>query len=142
MSTKCSSLLLLRLLILGLCLGGTRLSQAVSQASATAIPARISTIIRESLSRGEGTTVDGRRCSTRVPPSSEDGGEIKRYGDQAIPVLEEYILAQDIREGDLALRFLGLLGGSRIVEPLKRVVEKSSSPGRREGALRWLTQAP
>ena len=59
-----------------------------------------------------------------------------------MPILEEYLWPGDNRAGELALRFLGLLGGSQIVEPLKRVVEKSDSPGRRELALRWLTQAP
>jgi hypothetical protein len=103
---------------------------------------RISAIIRETIKQGEGTTVDGVKFTTRVPPSDENVEEIKRFGDKAVPVLEEYFWSKDGFDGVLALRFLGLLGGSRIVEPLKRVVEKSDSPTLRELALLWLTQAP
>jgi hypothetical protein len=142
------------LLILGLvfCLGGfqvtsaqprtSTLSQALPQASTEEIRERISAIIRENIRQGEGATVDGIKFSTRVPPSLQNIEEIKRYGERAIPVLEEYLWAEAGREGDLALRFLSLLGGNRIVEPLRRVVEKSPSPSRREGALRGLSQAP
>jgi hypothetical protein len=77
-----------------------------------------------------------------VPPSAEAVAEIQRYGDMAIPALEEHVFAPSAREAQLALRFLGLLGGSRIVAPLKQVVEKSADPDRRIDALTWLTQAP
>jgi hypothetical protein len=107
-----------------------------------AIRERISAIIRETVKQGEGTTVDGVKFTTRVPPSDENVEEIKRFGDKAVPVLDEYFWSKDGFEGVLALRFLGLLGGGRIVEPLKRVVEKSDSPTLRELALLWLTQAP
>src|SRR5262249_16042012 len=135
----------LQLLILGLvCVArgqATPLSRAIPQASEIEIRERISTIIRETIRQGEGT-VAGVKFWTRVPPSSERVDEIKAYEDKRIPVLEEYMWAESGPEADLALRFLGLLGGSRIVEPLKRVAEKSSSAGRRQLALMWLTQAP
>jgi len=103
---------------------------------------RISTIIRETIKQGEFTTVEGYRIWTRVPSSREDVEEIKAYGDKAVPILEEYLWSDVGPEGDLALRFLGLLGGSRIVEPLKRVAEQSTSASRRQSALTWLTQVP
>jgi hypothetical protein len=103
---------------------------------------RISTIIRETIKQGEGYTVEGYKRWTSVPPSSKDVEEIKAYGDRAVSILEEYLFSDVGREGDVALRLLGLLGGSRIVEPLKRVAEQSTSVSRRELALMWLTQAP
>ena len=144
-----------QLLMLGLafCLGevcvaigqtkSTTLSQTLPQTSDEgAIRERIATIIRETLKQGEGTTVAGYRFFTWIPLSNEDVEEIKSYGDKAVPVLEEYLFSDVGREGDLVLRILGRMGGSRILEPLKRVVEQSTSPWRREEALRALTQAP
>jgi hypothetical protein len=107
-----------------------------------AIRERISAIIRETIKQGEGTTVDGVKFTTRVPPSTENVEEIQRFGDKAVPVLEEHFWSKGGFEGVLALKFLGRLRGSRIVEPLKRVVEKSDSPALRELALYSLTQAP
>jgi hypothetical protein len=107
-----------------------------------AIRERIATIIRETLKRGEGTTVEGYRFYTAIPASNEDVEEIKSYGDKAVWILEEYLFSDVGREGDLVLRILGRMGGSRILEPLKRVVEQSTSPWRRQEALRALTQAP
>ena len=121
----------------------TTLSQTFLLASdERAIRERISTIIRGTLKQGEGTTVEGYRFFTWVPPSNEDVEEIKSYGDKAISILEEYLFSDVGREGDLVLRILGRMGGSRIVEPLKRVVEQSTSAWRREEALGSLTQAP
>jgi hypothetical protein len=138
---------------LAFCLGGfcassgqtnsTTPSQTLPSASDEgAIRERIATIIRETLKRGEGTTVEGYPFYTWVPPSNEDVAEIKSYGDKAVPILEEYLFSDVGREGDLVLRILGGMGGSRVVEPLKRVVEQSTSAWRREAALRSLTQAP
>src|SRR5215510_2856692 len=86
-----------QLLMLGLafCLGevsvasgqtkSTTLSQTLPQTSDEgAIRERIATIIRETLKQGEGTTVEGYRFFTWVPPSNEDVEEIKSYGDKAV----------------------------------------------------------
>ena len=144
-----------QLLILGLtfCVGGfcaasgqtntTTISQTLPQASdAGAIRERIATILHETLKQGEGTMVEGYRFFTWIPPSNEDVEEIKSYGDKAVSILEEYLFSDVGREGDLVLRILGGMGGSRVLEPLKRVVEQSTSAWRREEALRSLTQAP
>jgi hypothetical protein len=121
----------------------TTLSQTFPLASdEAAIRERIATIIRETIKQGEGYTVDGHKFWTRVPPSTKDVEEIKSYGDKAVPILEEYLFSDVGHEGALAIELLGLSGGSRIVEPLKRVAEQSTSAARREAALRWLTQAP
>ena len=103
---------------------------------------RISQIIDETIKQGEGYTAEGIKFWTRVPPSTKDIQEIKSYGQTAVPILEEYLFSDVGREGDLALDILGRLGGSQIVEPLKRVTEQSTSASRRDGALRWVTQAP
>jgi len=63
----------------------TTLSQTLPQTSDEgAIRERIATIIRETLKQGEGTTVEGYRFFTWVPPSNEDVEEIKSYGDKAV----------------------------------------------------------
>jgi len=156
MNKRVSSSVLLRpqlgLLGLALCLAGfgaargqtnnTTLSQTPPLVSEETIRERISTIIRETLKQGEGTTAEGYRFFTWVPPSNENVEEIKSYGDEAVPILEKYLFSDIGREGDLVLRILARIGGSRILEPLKRVVEQSTSPWRREEALRALTQAP
>jgi hypothetical protein len=147
------SLRQLLILVLGFCLGGvyaasgqtnsTTLSQTLPQGSDEgAIRERIATIIRETLKQGEGTTVEGYRFYSWIPASNEYVEEIKSYGDKAVWILEEYLFSDVGREGDFVLRILGRMGGSRILEPLKRVVEQSTSPWRRQEALRALTQAP
>jgi len=86
-----------QLLILGLafCVGGfcaasgqtnsTTISQTLSQASDEgAIRERIATIIHETLKQGEGTTGEGYKFFTWIPPSNEDVEEIKSYGDKAV----------------------------------------------------------
>jgi hypothetical protein len=121
----------------------TTVSQTLQSASDEgAIRERIATIIRETLKRAEGTTVEGYSVFTWMPPSNKDVEEIKAYGDKAVPILEEYTFSDVGREGYLALQLLGLLGGSRIVEPLKRVAEQSTSAANRQAALMWLTQTP
>jgi hypothetical protein len=103
---------------------------------------RISAIIDETIKQGEGYTVEGVKFWTKMPPSTKDVQEIKSYGQKAVPILEEYLFSDVGREGNLALDILGRLGDSQIVEPLKRVIEQSTSPSRRDLALRWVTQAP
>src|SRR6185295_14000820 len=130
------SVLLRHLLIFGLLSGLAGLGVASGQTNVTAfsqtlaqasekegIRERISAIIRETIKQGEGT-VNGIKFYTRVPPSDDEVQEIKNYGDKAVPILEEILWSGDNLAGDLALRVLGLLGGSQMVEPLKRVVEK------------------
>src|SRR5262245_30571897 len=139
----------LLILVVALCLGGVYAAsgQTTSTTLSTgfdegAIREGIATIIRATLKQGEGTTVEGYRFYTWIPASNEDVEEIKSYGDKAVWILEEYLFSDVGREGDLVLRILGRMGGSRILEPLKRVVEQSTSPWRRQEALRALTQAP
>jgi len=138
----------LSIFVAAFCLGvyaarGETHSTALSQGfDKGAIRERIATIIRETLKQGDGTTVEGYRFYTWVPASNQDVEEIKSYGDKAVWILEEYLFSDVGREGDLVIRILGRMGGSRILEPLKRVVEQSTSPWRRQEALRALTQAP
>src|SRR5262245_45544502 len=86
-------------LVVVLCMAGLRAtdaqqrspggaSQNLPEASTGEIRERISTIIRETIKRGE-FTVDGVKIWTRVPPSDDNVEEIKAYGDKAVPVLEE-----------------------------------------------------
>src|SRR5438876_5083779 len=102
---------------------------------------RIEAIVQQRLLDGA-FMVDGNRAQTRIPPSDVAVAEIKRYGDSAVPVLAGYSHSKSTRERRVAVEFLGLLGGSRIVAPLQRVIKHDPSPAMRELALRGLTQAP
>ena len=105
---------------------------------------RVATIIRETLKRGEGETInEGVRIKTwtSMPLAEEDVEEIQAFGDEAVPILAGYLTSEDGREKQLAIR-LGLLGGRRIVEPLSMVVKNDKLPGMRAMALMWLAEAP
>jgi hypothetical protein len=147
--TQRAALRQLSILVVVFCLGGVYATSAQTDSTTLsqdfdegAIRERIATIIRETLKQGEGTTFEGYRFYTWIPASNEAVEEIKSYGEKAIWILEEYLFSDVGREGNLVLRILGRMGGSGIVEPLKRVVEQSMSPWPRQEAVRALTQAP
>lgn len=98
-------------------------------------------IINETLKQGEGV-VNGVKVWRRVPPSTKNVEEVRRYGDAAVAVLTKYLSTRNERERALAIEFLGLLGGRRIISPLQRVIREDDSPTMRILALRWITQAP
>jgi HEAT repeat protein len=112
-----------------------------SQPNMATVRRRIAVIITERLTEGV-IIVNGVRAQTRTPPSFEAVEEIKRYGDSAVVVLANYLHSKNPRERGIALEFLGLLGGRRIVAPLQGVIRHDPLPTIREMALRWLTQAP
>ena len=107
---------------------------------------RIATIFRETLKQGESAVEqNGRRhvtARTFVPPSTEHVDEIRRYGDDAIPILAEYLNSDNGFEKYLAMRFLGSIGGSGVVEPLRKVALGKDSSSFRLVALLWLTETP
>lgn len=110
----------------------------------SAMRERVAAIIHETIKQGE-QTVNGIRIWTYVPPSSEAIEELKGFGDLAIPVLEQYIWSENdsgARERWLAVRLLGILGGSRIVKPLEKIIRTYHSPGIRWETLRSLSSAP
>lgn len=102
---------------------------------------RIVAIIRARLSEGVGV-INGIKVQTRIPPMPKDIAEIRKYGDEAVPVLADYTLSKNERERAIAIELLGLLGGQRIIKPLRGVIRNDSSPNLRQVALRWITQAP
>lgn len=106
------------------------------------IKQRISTIFRETLQSGEITTASGQKVIMRVPPSAEYLREVKSYGDAAVPPLVEHLKSEDAREYELAMRFLGELGGERIIPPLRDIILYDPVERKREYAVRWITQAP
>lgn len=111
------------------------------QSDKVAVKDRIAVIMRETIQQGDGSTGDIKTW-TKVPPSTEAVEEIRKFGDDAVPVLAEYFHSEDGREHYFAIEFLGLLGGSRIIKPLREVILYAASPGDRAMALRWITQAP
>jgi hypothetical protein len=143
MNRSCNILLAL-LFLIGLVTisSGRAQTQSPSPIDKAKVRERIATIMSETLKRGEFTSPEGWKGVTRVPPSKEDTEEIKRYGDDAVPILEEYLSSEVGREYELAMRFLGALGGHRIIEPLRKIILFDPSPRKREFALYWITQAP
>ena len=106
---------------------------------------RIATIFRETLKRGESTVeLKGRQVTSRtfVPPSTEHVDEIRRYGDDAIPILTEHLNSGGGFEKYLAMRLLGSIGGRGVVEPLRKVALGDASSSFRLVALLWLTETP
>ncbi len=127
------------LIVTGLCPGEDKVAAAQTTAK---VRERVNTIIRETLKRGEFTTVEGVRVITRVPPSLADVEEIKNYGDRAVVPLQEHFSSDNTFEYELAMRLMGGLGGKRIIEPFKKVILNDQSARKREYALSWITQAP
>ncbi len=103
---------------------------------------RISSIIRETLNRGEITTAEGIKVIVRSKPETKDIEEVVSYGDEAVVVLTDFLKSENTREYELTMRLLGALGGERIVQPLRDVIMFDSSPRKREYALAAITQAP
>jgi hypothetical protein len=106
---------------------------------------RITSIFHETLKQGEITVEhNGRLVTARtfVPPSKEHVDQVRRYGNNAIPILAEYLTSGSGFEKYLALRFLGLIGGSGVVETLRKVALNDTSSSFRLVALLWLTETP
>jgi hypothetical protein len=142
---KISDLLVLLLMVLSTCgyaVSKGHMQTTGSQATAKdAVTKSIERIIRETLKEGEGV-VNGVRVWRRVPPAKRNVEELRRFGDDAVPVLTNHLSAESDRERALAVEFLGLLGGRRIIPPLQKVIQEDTSPTIRILALRWITQAP
>jgi hypothetical protein len=103
---------------------------------------RVSALIRDTLSQGEHHLPNGITIWTRTNPSSTALEEVRAYGDSVIPILTDYLKSEDTRECAVAMRFLGALGGTKIVEPLRMVLLNHPSAGIRGLALYWLAAAP
>jgi HEAT repeat protein len=105
---------------------------------------RIATIFRETFKQLETRIeVNGQwiTATTFSPPTTEHVEEIRRYGDEAIPILSEYLNQGTGWEKYLAMRFLGSIGGKSIIDPLRRVALHDPSPNFRTDALLWLSGA-
>lgn len=108
---------------------------------AVSVRERVAKIVRVRLSDGV-MVINGMRVQTRIPPSEQITKEIRECGNAAIPYLENYLRSQDDHKRLIAVELLGLLGGTRVVGPLKNVIEKDRSPTLRILAIRWLSQQP
>ena len=118
---------------------------ASAKTSDSVMRERIATIFSETIKQGE-TRVehDGQvfTALTFMPPTTEHVDEIRRYGQDAIPILSDYISRGYGFQKYLAMRFLCGIGGKDIIEPLRRVALDDPSPSFRSSALRWLRTAP
>lgn len=121
------------------------LAAVMTQDSAAERRARIVEIMQRTLKAGEGRIVsDGQVINTytRRGPTEADLEEIRRYGEDAVPILTEYLASRNAPEYELALRFLGAIGGTSIVPPLKNLIYQDQSSRKREYAIRTITRAP
>jgi hypothetical protein len=138
---------LLLLIVLGPLLAASVMAQQSNSTpvDSKTIHTRIEEIVRATLKAGEGRILHNGQVIntyTRSPPTSEHVEEVKRFGDDAVPVLEQYLSSDIAPEYELAMRFLGALGGSRIVDPLRKIILLDPSARKREYAVRAITQAP
>jgi hypothetical protein len=101
---------------------------------------RIAEIINQTANHA--VNVKGVKVWTRMPPTKEFVTEIKKFGDNAIPILVEYLSNEDTRTRIQAIEFLGLLKNNKAIEPLKEIVLKDASPTLRIISLRWLSELP
>jgi len=106
---------------------------------------RIATIFEETLKQGE-ARIEVKPHSwvtvtTFIPPTNEHVEEIRRYGDDAVPILSDYLDRGKGFEKYLAMRFLGSIGGKSIIAPLRKVALDDPSPSFRSTALLWLRAA-
>jgi hypothetical protein len=106
---------------------------------------RIAIIFRETLKQGDlAVELNGHRqvrSQTFFPPLPKYVDEIRRYGDNAIPILAEYLHSVSGFDKYLSMRFLGLIGGRGVVEPLREVALYDPSSSFRLTALLWLAVA-
>ena len=104
---------------------------------------RIAIIFEETIKSGETRIFDLNghpiTATTFMPPTNEHVEEIRRYGEKAIPVLTGYLNRPTGFEKHLALRFLGSIGGERIIDPLRKVALNDPSASFRSTALLWLS---
>jgi hypothetical protein len=138
---------LLLLIVLGCLLAASVMAQQTNSTpiDSKTIHTRIDEIFRATLKSGEGKILHNDQVIntyTRTPPTSEHIEEIKRFGDDAVPVLEKYLSSDKAPEYELAMRFLGALAGSRIIDPLRKIIFLDPSARKREYAVRAVTQAP
>jgi HEAT repeat protein len=80
--------------------------------------------------------------SAQIYFSPNDVAEIQGYGPRAVPVLSRFLLNRNPRIERVAIRLLGAIGGSEIIDPLVEVLDESTSSGGRNEALLNLKQAP
>lgn len=116
-----------------------------AKTSDSVIRERIATIFSETIKRGEtrvGHNGQVFTALTFMPPTIEHVDEIRRYGQDAIPILNDYLSSGNGFQKNLAMRFLGAIGGKEIIEPLRRVAMEDPSASFRSSALRWLSTAP
>jgi len=126
--------------------GSSAAQTSATNASDHVMRERIATIFQETLKRGEFRVErEGQlpvTARTFFPPTTEHLEEVRHYGEDAIPILADYLVSGYGFEKYLAMHFLGAIGGKSIIDPLRRVAIDDPSPSFRSTALRWLSTTP
>jgi hypothetical protein len=105
------------------------------------INGRVAEIVENALQRGTGSTPQGVHVTPmRADISIEEMDQIKAYGDRAIPPLSAYLDTSNYRAQHLAVRILAYIGGKKVIAPLSKAAEQSSSEVVRLSAVDCLGQ--
>jgi len=100
---------------------------------------KVVSLIRQTAERGVFKTEDGLVVRREIPPTPIQIQEMRRLGNVAFQILEEYAWGKQSLESRIAIRFIGELGGKKGAEILGRIVEGHPSSNMRFLALRWLS---
>lgn len=103
---------------------------------------RIAEIFKEVLPIGTERTAEGYSESDygRVFWTPLQAAEIKKYGEKTIPPLSDYLTSNDLRTRQLAIQFLNMIRGPRVLKILADVAQRDQSPINRSTALAYLGQ--
>src|SRR5260370_32154932 len=129
-------------LLIGVASAGFQQPAAPTAATPPSIKARVAAIMDATIRQSNWVLPDGTQVTTPAPPDPDSLAAIQSIGENAIPVLGEYLWSANDRESALAMRFLYAIGGGKIVPPLAKAAREYPSPGRRKLALLWLSKAP
>jgi HEAT repeat protein len=90
----------------------------------------------------EGTTPEGVKVTTWMPPDESVESQIKCLGPVAVPAISALLRSDRSFGVLLAVRMLGWIGGPEIVLSLKGLLETSTSQIAKVNALEALSTAP
>jgi HEAT repeat protein len=117
-------------------------SQRPTTSNRALVRERVASIVQQTAARAQLTTKEGLKVTTRPLPSTENLSEVRRFGDEAVDVLSEYLSSDDVIVQETALRLLGEFTDQHALCVLQNFAQKAASPFIRGTALRWLIHFP
>lgn len=102
----------------------------------------VNRVFEQNVRAGTSIVAPGVQAYTRVPLSDSEIGEITSFGQDAIPVLAEYLKNPHVRFRELAVRCIAYIGGIEALHLLETTVLQSGSQNLRMQALEWIGSMP